>query len=62
MARTHRRKDLVAAMLIIGAALVYWMSRRSPEITFDDSDTPNEPRVRAVDPRATTLPGLNRTE
>ena len=57
MARTHRRKDLVAAMLIIGAALVYWMSRRSPEITFDDSDTPSKPRVRA-----TTLPGLNRTE
>lgn len=49
-------------MLIIGAALVYWMSRRSPQITFDASDSEREPRARAVDPRATTLPGLNRTE
>ena len=62
MARSHRRKDVLAAMLIIGSALVYWMSRRTPEITFDDRDAPAARGPRSVDPKASNLPGLNRAE
>ena len=62
MARSHRRKDVFAAVLIIGAALIYWMNRRSPVITFDDRDTPTTNGTRQAEPEFTTLPGLNRAE
>ncbi|MFI4871378.1 MAG: hypothetical protein ACIARQ_06165 [Phycisphaerales bacterium JB061] len=62
MARTHRRKDVFAAVLIIGAALVYWMNRRTPDHAFDDRDTPAASEPRRSAPEVSDLPGLRRTE
>lgn len=62
MARRTRRKDVLAALIILGASLVYWMNRASPGITFDDraSDSPAQPATPTD--RVTALPGLRRDE
>ncbi len=62
MARTHRKKDVLAAVVIIGTALIYWMNRRSPEITFDSRESEQAQPTMGSDERVTTLPGLRRSE
>lgn len=62
MARRHGRKDLLAALLIIGTALVYWMSRNTPDITFDDRSEAAPKPAQPSGERVGTLPGLRRAE
>ena len=62
MARTHRKKDILAAVIIIGTALIYWMNRRSPDITFDSRESGQaQPALRSGE-RVESLPGLRRSE
>lgn len=62
MARQHRRRDVLAAAVIVGVALVYWMKRGGPGISFDDREAPQVRAASVPSESVGDLPGLRRGE
>jgi len=58
MPKAHRRKDVIAAVVIIGTAILYWTSGEGPDIVLDEHQ-PSQAGGSAERPaRVTELPGF----
>ncbi|RNC81636.1 MAG: hypothetical protein ED559_07560 [Phycisphaera sp.] len=58
MSRTQRRKDVVAAVLIIGTAILYWTSGGRDDIPGAQPPERQEPSSDDRPARVTELPGF----
>ncbi|PHQ79416.1 MAG: hypothetical protein COB69_08045 [Phycisphaera sp.] len=60
MPKAHRRKDVIAAVIIIGTAILYWTSGEGPGIVLDDHQPDRTGDSVDRPDRVTELPGFGR--